>query len=77
LSTTACTCSGAETSHTMPSARNPRLRNVSSVGVLWLVGAVAVFRTVRSEAGPGHQPTLLTFSGLVLALSWFARAVGQ
>ena len=50
---------------------------LTGVGVLWLVGAVAVFRTVRSEAGPGHQPTLLTFSGLVLALSWFARAVGQ
>lgn len=49
---------------------------LTGVGVLWLVGAVAVFRTVRGESGPGHQPTLLTFSGLVLALSWFARAVG-
>ena len=50
---------------------------LTGVGVLWLVGAVAVFRTVRGEAGPGHQPTLLRFAGLVLALSWFARAVGQ
>lgn len=48
---------------------------LTGVGVLWIVGAVALFRTVRGEAGPGHQPTLLTFAGLVLALSWFARAV--
>jgi Zn-dependent protease len=48
---------------------------LTGVGVLWLVGAVAVFRAVRGEAGPGHQPTLLTFAGLVLALSWFARHV--
>ena len=48
---------------------------LTGVGVLWLVGGVAVFRTMRGEAGPGHQPTLLTFAGLVLALSWFARHV--
>jgi Zn-dependent protease len=48
---------------------------LTGVGVLWIVGAVALFRTVRGEAGPGHQPTLLTFSGLVLALAWFARHV--
>jgi Zn-dependent protease len=48
----------------------------SGVGVLWLVGAVALFRTIRDEAaGPGHQPTLITFAGLVLALTWFARSV--
>jgi predicted small integral membrane protein len=45
------------------------------VGVLWLVAGVALFRTLRDDAGPGHQPTLLTFAGLVLALSWFARHV--
>ena len=50
---------------------------LTGVGVLWLVGGVAVFRALRSEEGPGHQPTLLTFAGLVLALSWFARAVGS
>jgi Zn-dependent protease len=48
---------------------------LTGVGVLWLVGAVAVFRTVRGEAGPGHQPTLLTYATLVLALAWFARLV--
>jgi Zn-dependent protease len=48
---------------------------LTGVGVLWIVGAVALFRTVQGDAGPGHQPTLLTFAGLVLALSWFARAV--
>jgi len=48
---------------------------LTGVGVLWLVGGVAVFRAVRGEAGPGHQPTLLTFTGLVLALAWFARHV--
>jgi Zn-dependent protease len=47
----------------------------SGVGVLWLVGAVALFRTIRDETGPGHQPTLITFAGLVLALAWFARSV--
>ena len=50
---------------------------LTGVGVLWIVGAVAVYRTMRSEAGPGHQPTMVTFAGLVLALSWFARAVGS
>lgn len=48
---------------------------LTGVGVLWLVGGVALFRTIREEGGPGHQPTLLTFAGLVLALSWFARYV--
>ena len=49
---------------------------LTGVGVLWLVAAVALFRTLNGEtAGPGHQPTLLTFAGLVLALSWFARHV--
>ena len=50
---------------------------LTGVGVLWLVAAVALFRTVRGEAGPGHSQTLLTFVGLVLALSWFARAVTE
>lgn len=48
---------------------------VTGVGVLWLIAGVALFRTLQAEAGPGHQPTLLTFAGLVLALSWFARHV--
>ena len=48
---------------------------LTGVGVLWLVAGVALFRTLQGEAGPGHQPTLLTFAGLVLSLSWFARLV--
>lgn len=50
---------------------------LTGVGVLWIVGAVALFRIVRGEQGPGHQPSMLTFAGLVLALSWFARAVAR
>jgi Zn-dependent protease len=45
-------------------------------GVLWLVLAVAVFRALKGEPGPGHRPTLLTFAGLVVALAWLARRVG-
>jgi Zn-dependent protease len=48
---------------------------LTGVGVLWIVGAVALFRTVRGDAGPGHQPTLFTFAGLVVTLAWFARHV--
>jgi Zn-dependent protease len=48
---------------------------LTGVRLLWILAAVAIFRTVRGEQGPGHQPTLLVFAGLVLALSWFARAV--
>ena len=48
---------------------------LTGVGVLWLVGAFAVFRTLRGEEGPGHQPSMLTFAGLVIALAWFARHV--
>ena len=48
---------------------------LTGVRLLWILAAVAVYRTVRGEQGPGHQPTLLTYAGLVLALSWFARAV--
>ena len=48
---------------------------LSGVGVLWIVGAVAGYQALRGTPGPGHRPTLLTFSGLVLALAWFARSV--
>ena len=48
---------------------------LTDVRVLWLVGAVAVFRTIKDPAGPGHARTLYTFLVLVGALSWFARAV--
>ena len=48
----------------------------TGVGVLWIVGGVALYHTVRGEAGPGHRATAVTFAGLVLALSWLARSVG-
>ncbi len=48
---------------------------LTGVGMLWIVGAVALFRTLTGDEGPGHQPTMLTFAGLVIALSWFARHV--
>ena len=47
----------------------------TGVGLLWIVGGVAVFRAVREEGGPGHPRTLATFCVLVLALSWCARQV--
>jgi Zn-dependent protease len=48
---------------------------LTGVGVLWIVGAVAMFRTLTGDDGPGHRPTMVTFAGLVIALSWFARHV--
>ena len=48
---------------------------LTGVGLLWILGAVATYRTIRGEQGPGHQPTVVTFAVLILALSWFARAV--
>jgi Zn-dependent protease len=51
---------------------------LTGVGVLWIIGAVALFHTLRgSNPGPGHSPTFFTFAGLLLALSWFARAVAR
>ena len=47
----------------------------TGVRMLWVVGAVAVYQACRVKVGPGHRPTVLTYAGLVLALSWFARAV--
>jgi Zn-dependent protease len=49
---------------------------ITGVRMLWIVGAVAMFQAFRTDAGPGHRPTVVTFAGLVLALAWFARAVG-
>lgn len=48
---------------------------LTDVRVLWLVGAVALYKTVKDTPGPGHAPTLSTFIVLIGALSWFARAV--
>ena len=48
---------------------------VTGVRMLWIVGAVAIYQACRPKVGPGHSPTVMTFAALVLALSWFARAV--
>ncbi|MEZ5288396.1 MAG: hypothetical protein R2712_27040 [Vicinamibacterales bacterium] len=48
---------------------------LTGVGILWLVGIVALYRTVTGKPGPGHAPTLLTFGALVVMLSWLARSV--
>jgi Zn-dependent protease len=48
---------------------------LTAVPVLWIVGGVAMYQTVRGNPGPGHVPTAATFVGLVLALSWFARTL--
>jgi Zn-dependent protease len=48
---------------------------LTGVRVLWLVGAVALYRTIKDPGGPGHARTLYTFLVLIGALSWFARAV--
>jgi Zn-dependent protease len=44
--------------------------------LLFVVGAVAVWRSFQQEAGPGDTRTLATFVMLVIALSWLARGVG-
>ena len=44
--------------------------------LLFLVGAVAVWRAFQNEAGPGDNRVLATFAALVLALAWLARGVG-
>jgi len=48
---------------------------VTGLGLLWLVGAVALYRTVATVPGPGHAQTLATFVVLVPMLSWFARSI--
>ena len=47
----------------------------TGIGLLWIVGAVALWRAIASEPGPGHQPTLFTYQGLIVALSLLARNV--
>jgi Zn-dependent protease len=44
--------------------------------LLFVVGAVAVWRSFQQQAGPGDTRTLATFVMLVIALSWLARGVG-
>jgi len=49
---------------------------VTEQRLLFIVGAVAVWRAMRREEGPGDRQTLVTFVILVAALSWIAKAVG-
>jgi Zn-dependent protease len=44
--------------------------------VLFIIGAVAVWRALQQETGPGDTRVLATFAGLVVALSLLARGVG-
>jgi Zn-dependent protease len=49
---------------------------VTEQRLLFVVGAVAVWRSFQQEAGPGDTRTLATFVMLVITLSWLARGVG-
>ena len=44
--------------------------------LLFLVGGVAVWRSLQKETGPGDTRVLATFVMLIIALSWLARGVG-
>jgi hypothetical protein len=44
--------------------------------LLFVVGAVAVWRSFQRDAGPGDMRTLATFVMLIIALAWLARGVG-
>ena len=48
---------------------------ITGLGILWIVGAVALWRTLASDPGPGHGTTLMTYVGLVIVLSFLARHV--
>jgi Zn-dependent protease len=48
---------------------------ITGLRMLWIVGAVAVWRAFKNDAGPGHQTTLMTYLGLVIVLSFLARNV--
>jgi len=43
--------------------------------LLFIVGGVAVWRSLQQDTGPGDTRVLATFVGLVIALSWLARGV--
>jgi len=47
----------------------------TGVSILWLVGAVAFWRALKSDPGPGHEKTVMTYCGLVIVLSFLARNV--
>ena len=43
---------------------------------LFILGAVAVYRALQNESGPGNRRVLATFVVLIAALSWLAKGVG-
>ncbi len=44
--------------------------------LLFIVGAVAVWRAMQQDVGPGNRQVLATFAVLVIALAYLARGVG-
>jgi Zn-dependent protease len=44
--------------------------------LLFIVGAVAVWRAFQRDSGPGDTRVLATFMMLIVALAWLARSVG-
>ena len=48
---------------------------VTGIGLLWILGAVAVWRALSGPPGPGHNRTLFTYQALVVLLSLIARNV--
>jgi len=49
---------------------------VTEQRLLFIVGAVAVWRALQKDTGPGDARVLMTFAGLIASLSWLARHVG-
>jgi Zn-dependent protease len=49
---------------------------VTEQRLLFIIGAVAVWRALQKDTGPGDARVLTTFAGLIAALSWLARHVG-
>jgi Zn-dependent protease len=48
---------------------------LTGVGMLWLIAAVGAYQAYRGEPGPGDNATLVTFAGLIAALSWLAHTI--
>jgi Zn-dependent protease len=44
--------------------------------LLFIVGAVAVWRAMQQEVGPGDSRVFATFAALIIALAFLARGVG-
>jgi Zn-dependent protease len=49
---------------------------VTGQKLLFIIGAVAVYRAMQRAVGPGDRRVLATFVALVGVLSWIAKAVG-